>query len=102
MHNDQDLDDELAREVAPPELDENDSVIEAHDENAHTLSIRRADGEELVTIFSPEEEWGVYLQPGGEIANAFIGTPGNPSVWVNAIDRQVERDEDGTYFIRID
>jgi len=69
----------------------------------HTvLSIRRETGEELLTIFSPSEEWSVYLQPDGAMTNALLGTPSDPVVWINAMDRQVERDEDGTYFIRID
>lgn len=59
------------------------------------LSIRRGTGEEILTIFSPSEEWSVYLQPGGAMTNAFLGTPSDPVVWVNASDRQVERDEDG-------
>ncbi|HET6735293.1 hypothetical protein [Mycobacterium sp.] len=95
MHDDLDLDDELADE---PE--EDDAAIA--DENAHMLSIRRASGEEVLTIFSPSEEWSVYLQPGGAMTNAFLGTPGDPIVWVNTSDRQVERDADGTYVIRID
>jgi hypothetical protein len=74
----------------------------AEDENAHTLSIRRANGEEVLSIFSPTEEWNVYLRPGGAMTNAFVGTPSEPIVWVNAIDRRVERDEDGTYVIQID
>ena len=89
-----DLDDDLADET------EDDGAVE--DENAHTLSIRRANGEEVLTVFSPNDEWSVYLAPGGAMTNAFIGTPGDPLVWVNAIDRTVERDEDGTYVIRID
>ena len=95
MHDDPDLDDEFADE--PEEID---AAVE--DENAHTLSIRRANGEEVVSIFSPTEEWSVYLQPGGGMTNTFVGTPSDPIVWVNAIDRRVERDEDGTYVIRID
>jgi hypothetical protein len=95
VHDDLDLDDELTDE---PE--EDDAAIA--DENAHMLSIRRASGEELLTIFSPSEEWSVYLQPGGAMTNAFLGTPSDPIVWINTNDRQVERDEDGTYVIRID
>jgi hypothetical protein len=95
MHDDPDLDDEFADE---PE--EDDAAVE--DENAHTLSIRRANGEEVVSIFSPTEEWSVSLRPGGGMMNALVGTPSDPIVWVNAIDRRVERDEDGTYVIRID
>ena len=45
--------------------------------------------------------WSVYLEPGGGIQNAFVGTPSDPTVWVNAVDQQVVRDEDGTYVIRI-
>jgi hypothetical protein len=95
VHDDLTLDDEFALESEEDEAD-------TEDENAHTLSIRRANGEEIVTIFSPNEEWSVYLQPGGGMTNAFVGAPSEPIVWVNAIDRRVERDEDGTYVIRID
>jgi hypothetical protein len=95
VHDDSELDEELAGE---PEDDE----ATAEDENAHTLSIRRANGDEVLTIFSPNEEWSVYLQPGGGITNALIGSPSDPIVWVNAIDRPVERDEDGTYVVRVD
>ena len=56
----------------------------------------------MVSIFSPTEEWSVYLQPGGGMTNTFVGTPSDPIVWVNAIDRRVGRDEDGTYVIQID
>jgi hypothetical protein len=95
VHEDLNLDDDFVDE---PEDD--DATVE--DENAHTLSIRRANGEEVLTIFSPGEEWSVYLAPGGGMTNAFVGTPGEPLVWVNTADRPVERDEDGTYVIRID
>ena len=92
MLEDADIDDDLT--------DEDD--VDVEDDNGHTLSIRRATGEEVLTIFSPTDEWSVYLEPGGAMTNAFVGTPGDPLVWVNANDRRVERDEDGTYFIRID
>jgi hypothetical protein len=95
VHDDLDLDDELVDET-----EEDDAALE--DENAHTLSIRRANGEEVLSIFSPSEEWSVYLQPGGAMTNAFVGTPSDPAVWVNTGDRRVERDDDGTYVIRID
>ena len=95
VHGDLDLEDEFVSEA-----DEDDAALE--DENAHTLSIRRANGDEVMTIFSPTEEWSVYLRPGGAMTNAFLGTPSDPIVWVNTEDRQVERDEDGTYVIRID
>lgn len=95
MHDDTDLDEEFATE-----FEEDDAALE--DDNAHTLSIRRANGEEVVTIFSPSEQWSVYLQPGGAMTDAFVGTPSDPIVWVDAIDRRVERDENGTYVIRID
>jgi hypothetical protein len=95
-------DEELGRLVADDELEEDEAEIDEQDQNAHTLSIRRADGEEVVTIYSPNEEWSVYLQPGGGTQNAFVGTPSDPAVWVDAMDQRVERDEDGTYVIRID
>ena len=94
VHDDLNVDDEFTYET------EEDASPE--DENAHTLSIRRADGEEVLTIFSPTEEWSVYLKPGGGMTNAFIGTPSDPIVWVNTDHRQVERADDGTYVIRID
>jgi hypothetical protein len=80
-----------------PDLDDD---VEAG--NAHTLSIRRTTGEEVLTIVSPIEEWSVYLLSGGGITNAFVGTPSDPIVWVNPTDRPVERDEGGTYVVRID
>ena len=95
VHDDPYLDDELADESG-----EDDAAIV--DENAHTLSIRLATGEEVLTVFSPSEEWSAYLQPGGGMTSAFLGTPSDPIVWVNATDRRVERDEDGAYVIRID
>jgi hypothetical protein len=102
MHDDDvDPNEELAR-LVNDELEEDEAEIDEQDQNAHTLSIRRADGEEVVTIYSPNEEWSVYLQPGGGTQNAFVGTPSDPAVWVDAMDQRVERDEDGTYVIRID
>jgi hypothetical protein len=95
MHVEPDPDDVLADEF------EDDDVAVA-DDNARTLSIRRATGEEVLTIWSPNEEWSVYLQPGGGMTNAFVGTPSDPIVWVDANNRQIERDEDGTYVIRIE
>jgi hypothetical protein len=95
MHDEPDLDDVFADVT-----EEDDAELE--DQNAHTLSIRRANGEEVISIFSPIEEWSVYLRPGGGITNAFLGTPNDPIVWVNTDDRRLERDEDGTYVIRID
>jgi hypothetical protein len=94
------LDDPHIDEEFAVESEEDEAALE--DENAHTLSIRRADGEEVVTIFSPNEEWSVYLQPGGAMTSAFVGAPSEPIIWVNAVDRRVERDDDGTYVIRID
>jgi len=94
VHDDADL------EEFTDQLDDDDA--EVLDDNAHTLSIRRATGEEVLTVYSPTEEWSVYLQPGGAITSAFLGTPGDPVVWVDAADRRVERDDDGTYVIRID
>lgn len=94
VHDYLNLDDEF--------VDESEEDTAPEDENGHTLSIRRANGDEVVTIFSPHEEWSVYLQPGGGMTSAFVGTPSEPIVWVNGIDRRVERDDDGTFVIRID
>jgi hypothetical protein len=95
VHGDPDPDDEYV-----DESEDDDAAIA--DDNAHMLSIRRATGEEVLSIFSPTEEWSVYLQPGGAMTNAFLGTPSDPIVWINTSDRRVERDEDGTFVIRID
>jgi hypothetical protein len=95
MHEAADPDDVMTDEFA-------DDDAAMADENGRTISIRRATGEEVITIWSPEEEWSVYLQPGGGMTNAFVGTPSEPIVWVDANGRQIERDEDGTYIIRID
>ncbi len=40
--------------------------------------------------------------PAVVITNAFVGTPSEPIVWVDGNGRQIERDPDGTYVIRID
>jgi hypothetical protein len=94
------LDDPYVDDDLSHEPEEDDEAPE--DANGHTLSIRRATGEEVLSVYSPSDEWSVYLQPGGGMTSAFVGTPSDPLVWVNANDRRVERDEDGTYFIRID
>lgn len=94
VHDDLNLDDEF--------VDESEDDTPPEDENAHTLSIRRANGEEVLSIFSPAEEWSVYMRPGGATTDALVGTPGDPIVWVNTDGRAVERDDDGTYVIRID
>jgi hypothetical protein len=90
-----DLDDELAE-------DEDEDELSEQDVNGRTLSIRRADGEELVSIQSTGDEWSVQLQPGGAIRNAYLGARADTPVWLDTWDRQIERDEDGTYVIRLD
>ncbi|WP_293348274.1 hypothetical protein [Mycobacterium sp.] len=94
MHDD-DFDDELDNDVA--ELSE-------PDENAHTLSIRRADGREIVTIstLGSGQQWAVYMQPGGKVQNVYLGDPGDPSVWVEADEYDITRDADGTYVVTVD
>ncbi len=74
MHEDEYPDEELDDEV---EIDEKDW-------NAQTLSIRSADGEEVLTIVAHGEEWSTYMQPGGGVRNAYLGTAGDPTVWVDA------------------
>jgi hypothetical protein len=95
MHDEPGVDDEIADEF-------DDEEVAPEDENGQTISIRRTSGEEVLTIWSPDEQWSVYLQPGGAMTDAFVGTPSAPIVWVDAGDRQVERDADGTYVIRVD
>jgi hypothetical protein len=90
---------------APPddqlaELLSDDAELTEEDENASVLSIRRADGEEVVSIVATGDEWSVHLQPGGAIRNAFIGTRTDTPVWLES-EHQIERDDDGTYVIRL-
>lgn len=97
MHDDDtDADFELD-DIADDEVE-----LTEQETNGHTLSIRRADGEEIVSIVATAEEWSVHLQPGGAIRNAYLGSRAETPVWLNTWDRQIERDEDGTYVIRVD
>lgn len=87
------------------ELDEyldDDAGLEDLDSNGQVISIRRADGEEILTIVAQDDEWNVDLQPGGSVQSAFLGSRRDTPVWINALDGQIERDGDGTYVIRID
>ncbi|AIY49712.2 hypothetical protein XA26_47490 [Mycolicibacterium fortuitum] len=87
------------------ELDEyldDDAGLEDLDSNGQVISIRRADGEEILTIVAQDDEWNVDLQPGGSVQSAFLGSRRDTPVWINALDGQIERDDDGTYVIRID
>ena len=59
---------------------------------------RRRGGEHLFAARRVER----LSTAGRRVTNTFVGTPSEPIVWVNANDRRVERDEDGTYVIRID
>lgn len=94
MHDDEFEQDEVA------EVD--DEVLSEQEVNGRTLSIRRADGEELVSIQATgDEEWSVHLEPGGAIRSAYIGARSDSPVWLSTWDRQIERDEDGTYVIRL-
>ena len=99
---DADEGDEFEEQLDEGELAASDAELSEQEFNGHTLSIRGADGEELVTIQATGEEWSVHLQPGGAIRNAYLGTRSDTPVWLNTWDRQIERDEDGTYVIRID
>lgn len=94
MHDDPEHDDDLADLIADAEDDE-------QSENASMLSIRNADGDEVVSIFATADEWNVHLQPGGAIRNAFLGSRADSPVWVSSVDGDIERDEDGTYVIRL-
>jgi hypothetical protein len=106
MPDDQiDPDDDLEDLVSDQEITDDDVEMSEHDINAHTLSIRRADGTEVVTVASAlgsGEQWAVYMQPGGGLQNAYLGGQDDPRVWVNTDESSVSRDEDGTYVIYID
>ena len=82
--------------------DDDDADLEDLDANGQVISIRRANGEELLTIVAQDDEWNVDLQPGGSVQSAFLGSRRDTPVWINALDGQIERDDDGTYVIRID
>ncbi|MGV9801535.1 hypothetical protein ACWDTP_26155 [Mycobacterium sp. NPDC003449] len=94
----EDADVEIADEI---ELDGFEADLEEQEANGQVLSIRRADGEEIVTIVAQGDEWNVDLAPGGVVQGAFLGSRRTTPVWVNALDHEIERDEDGTYVIRI-
>ena len=101
----QHLDDDLAELVSDHDSIDDGVEMAEHDINAHTLSIRRADGTEVVTVASAlgsGEQWSVYMQPGGGLQNAYLGGQDDPRVWVTTDESSVSRDEDGTYVIYID
>ena len=98
MHDD-DLDEELAELVSDEETEE----MNEEDWRGHTLSIRRGGAEVLnISSVNSGHEWSVYMQPGGEISNAYLGTREDSPVWVDSFGHRVERDEDGTYVIHLD
>jgi hypothetical protein len=100
VHDDLDSDDQLVEDEL--EADEEELTEEAA--NGHLLSIRRADGTELVSFstLASGEPWAVYMQPGGGVQNAYAGPQDSPHVWVNADEHQISRDEDGTYVIVVE
>jgi hypothetical protein len=106
MHDDQpDPDDELAELISAQELADDETELSEHDINAHTLSTRRADGSQVVTVVSAVgsgQQWSVYMQPGGSLQNAYLGGQDNTRLWVNRDESSVSRDQDGTYVIYID
>ena len=99
-----DPDDEFEELLGDQELADDEAEMSEQDANGHTLSIRRADGTEVVTVstLGSGQQWSVYMQPGGGVQNAYLGGQGNPRVWVNSDEHAIARDEDGTYVIRID
>lgn len=88
-------------DIAADDLVEDDADLSELDENASVLSIRRADGTEVVSILATGDEWNVHLQPGGDIRNAFLGSRVDSPIWIDTV-HQIERDDDGTYVIRLD
>lgn len=98
-------DDDLAELISDPESTEDDTEMSEQDANAYTLSIRRADGTEVVTVVSAMgagQQWSVYMQPGGSLQNVYLGGQDDPRVWVNVYESSISRDDDGTYVIYID
>ena len=99
------LDDDLEESLSDQEPAEDETDMPEQDVNAYTLSIRRADGSEVVTVVSAlesGEQWSVYMQPGGVVQNAYLGRQDDPRVWVKTDGASLSRDDDGTYAIYID
>lgn len=46
------------------ELDDYEAELDDEEANGQVISIRRANGEEIVTIVAQADEWNVDLQPG--------------------------------------
>lgn len=80
-----------------------DDAQNLDDENYHAymLQIRRADGTVVVSVTASLDfgrPWSLIpMRPDGK---RHIADQGN--VWVYTPDREISRDEDGTYFISID
>ena len=68
------------------EFDDDQTELDDLDTNGQVLSIRRADGQEILSIIAQDDQWNVDLQPGGVIQDAFIGSRLNTPVWVSALD----------------
>jgi hypothetical protein len=99
------LDDDLEESLSDQEPAGDETDMPEQDVNAYTLSLRRADGSEVVTVVSAlesGEQWSVYMQPGGVVQNAYLGRQDDPRVWVNTDGASLSRDDDGTYAIYID
>lgn len=94
MHDDE-LDDAIDDELA-----EDEAELSEQDENASMLSIRRADGTEVVSIVCTYDEWNVQMQPGGAVRGTHIGSRSDTPVLIDTT-LEIERDEDGTYVIRL-
>jgi hypothetical protein len=97
-------DEEFTELLEDQELADDEAEMSEQDANGHTLSIRRADGTEVVTVstLGSGQQWSVYMQPGGGVQNAYLGGQSSPRVWVTSDEHKIARDEDGTYFICID
>ena len=89
-------DDELVDELADDEAE-----LSEEDENASLISIRRADGTEVISILCTYDEWNVHLLPGGAVRGAHIASRAESPVVIDST-LDIERDEDGTYVIRLD
>ena len=89
-------DDDLEESISDEEPARDETEMLEQDVNAYTLSIRRADGSEVVTVVSAlesGEQWSVYMQPGGVVLNAYLGRQDDPRVWVNTDGASLSRDD---------
>jgi hypothetical protein len=106
MHDDRpDPDDELAESISAQQLADDETELSEHDIKAHTLSIRRADGSEVVTVVSAVGQGSNGRCTCSREAACRTLTSADRTTRAfgsNTDESSVSRDEDGTYINYID